>query len=1368
MGSSAQVIGFRYMLGVEAAGCLGPVDAFVQLDIGNRIAWKGNVTASTLLDVDQPWLFGGDTKEGGVSGIIEVRMGEVTQQPSGYMTSVIGTAIPANRGIFSLVFRGRNAAEIIARGLNISETTMFGRAPAQYVGRGGFYWSAFNPYIKPIAPTVTCILAGWGIPVWYAAKAKIVQSIDYSAPPVGSQTYTTSLRTAEGAGTTQLFYDVTNTDITLDFVGYALINAEWFKVLSVDTVHFIMNVLPAQFGTTAASHISGSTIFLYAVDLRPIVAMNAAHMLYRLIFDPKIGLGKPTSLANDAVWSATADTLFAEGFGLCMLWSQQATLEDFALEILKHIDGVLDLNLSTGLYELRLIRNDYDPATLPVFDQTNILSMDNFSRPGWGETTNEVVVQFTNQATGGANTVPVHDLASIFIQKQVVSITQTYAGIQDPQLAVRVGQRDLQALSTPLAAFTIKTNRVGWPTKKGDAVKVTWPANELNQTICRVLDVDTGTLEDGTITLTLVEDVFALPSVSQTSQRPQQPLWQDPAGAPASVSTRRVLEIPYQVLQSRIDTAALTGNESYPLVLAQRPAPQNSQFRTNQSDTTSFTVYEQLTSSAYNATVALSSACAWNDTTLQYNTPIGDAPDLYAGGLALLDDEWIGITSVDTVAGTMVVVRGVLDSIPVSHSLSAIVWLFSNGSFFNGFLGTGASLAKGTQEYYRVTGRSVSGETSITSAASIAHLHGATWNNPYPPSNVKIDGAYYPASVRGDFTISWGGRNRLQQTVGLIGWTDSSIAPEAGVTYTLQVYDATTNALIQQFTGIPCAAGGGAFQFQADAGAATSYRIVLFATRGNLQSQSFTATATIFGYGLDYDNKYGGAALGVVLPRASSPLPPGSVTPVPVPYWMNGAWYSRYQGPNLIIGPETVKSTDGALWVGDGPQTTVAMPGGNTAAVPETRIVFGNGVFAMTNATSVYWYRRNGSAWVSVDTGSFPSFAVGGNVNSITFDGSQFIMCKSDGKDLYTSPDAVVWTHVGVNSAANGLGASGGFTTKVVKVGSSYIAGRTASAGAGFAYTLATSTDLQTWTFTTVDPSFINVTFATYWNGFYYYLVGGLLWRSADLLAWTQLTLPFTLPPGFFGALSATVASLMLYGADTSPANDFCAVTTNGTTWTKTSLAFSGTLYGEKADSMSTDSPPNLFISVLPFTEYGGKLLKVNDHADAGPTLAWPPTGTFSKYFDAATATTGNFFAPGYKDGGLTTTAAPSTLTSLRNIRTGKHYVELTIVSITVVPGNPSMTVLLKDNAGSINSSALYGRSDIDFAPSVGDVLGYTLDMVVGSAQIFVNGVLYRTISGINTSSPIVFSASVNGTAHMNVGQEAFLFPQGGFTAWQD
>ena len=102
----------------------------------------GSGTAGRIR-IDKPGLFGGTKREGGIAGDIDVMMGGPAQQPNDYLAAQAGRAVPAYRGVTSLVLR------------------------QCYLGN--------NPYLKPWSVLLTRILqAARGNAQWYPEKAQIV------------------------------------------------------------------------------------------------------------------------------------------------------------------------------------------------------------------------------------------------------------------------------------------------------------------------------------------------------------------------------------------------------------------------------------------------------------------------------------------------------------------------------------------------------------------------------------------------------------------------------------------------------------------------------------------------------------------------------------------------------------------------------------------------------------------------------------------------------------------------------------------------------------------------------------------------------------------------------------------------------------------------------------------------------------------------------------------------------------------------------------------------------------------------------------------------------------------------------------------
>lgn len=141
-GSSKKVtVGYKYYLGMHMILCHGPVDAVTRIEVDGRTAWSGTSTGGQI-NINNPNLFGGEEREGGISGLVDVEMGGTAQGRNDYLQARLGNDIPAHRGVLGAVLRQ------VYVGLN------------PYLKRWGFWARRINVRQN-------------GIPQWYLAKAAI-------------------------------------------------------------------------------------------------------------------------------------------------------------------------------------------------------------------------------------------------------------------------------------------------------------------------------------------------------------------------------------------------------------------------------------------------------------------------------------------------------------------------------------------------------------------------------------------------------------------------------------------------------------------------------------------------------------------------------------------------------------------------------------------------------------------------------------------------------------------------------------------------------------------------------------------------------------------------------------------------------------------------------------------------------------------------------------------------------------------------------------------------------------------------------------------------------------------------------------------
>lgn len=571
-------------------------------------------------------------------------------------------------------------------------------------------------------------------------------------------------------------------------------------------------------------------------DLAQIDAdMNPAHIIYQCITNPDWGMGYPEATVDADNFAAVAQALYDEGFGLSFQWTQQQPVEEFIGEVLNHCGGVWYADPRTGLFCLALIRDDYSVSDLRVFDESNIIAMESYQKPGYGELVNQIVVSWTDVPNNKtATTAPVQDPACIQAQGAVIGEVRQYPGITKSDLAQRVALRDLIAASTPLASLKLRVNRDAWDLIPGkDVIVMNWDKLGLVQLVCRVLKVDRGTLEDGSILLEVAEDVFGLPSNVYTTQESEG--WIEPDVTPDDITIESLVESPYWDLARNLSAADLDYTDvdaGYVFTLAARSTPVETAYniwtRTGTSD------YEQVGAGIFAPTSLLNGAIGQSDVSITLDNGI-DLSQVEVGDRCLIGEgrlaEFCEVLTLNTTTGVMTVNRAVLDTTPQEHADNTRVW------FVEDFFGVDPTERATTDEVdVKLTAVATGGETELDDAAEQTITMAGRFGRPYPPGGVRINGDAFPTTVdtteaaSEGFLIAWSHRDRTQQDVELVNQNEGDIGPEVGTTYTVELYNDLTNVLVDSVSGI----SGTSLSLTAT----DSYpaRLELYSVRGGIES----------------------------------------------------------------------------------------------------------------------------------------------------------------------------------------------------------------------------------------------------------------------------------------------------------------------------------------------------------------------------------------------------------------------------------------------------------------------------------------------------------------------------------------------------
>ncbi len=240
---------------------------------------------------------------------------------------------------------------------------------------------------------------------------------------------------------------------------------------------------------------------------------NPMNVLYTILTDNDYGLGIAESAIDLNSFVAAAEILSDEGLGFSYLMQRTTEASKVIQELKDHCNCTLFQNLD-GVFEVKLIRDDYTLSEVPSFDGSNIISVDNVARTAWTKTSNSCRVEYVNWANNFVATSAIaHDMGNIEMQSgQHNVVKKKFPGCRDAASAAFLAQRSLNEFSTPLVNLQMTTNRDGFLLNPGDIIKVTDADYGLDETPIRITEVTRGNSDTVSVKIKGVEDFFGTPA----------------------------------------------------------------------------------------------------------------------------------------------------------------------------------------------------------------------------------------------------------------------------------------------------------------------------------------------------------------------------------------------------------------------------------------------------------------------------------------------------------------------------------------------------------------------------------------------------------------------------------------------------------------------------------------------------------------------------------------------------------------------------------------------------------------------------------------------------------------------------------------
>ncbi|WP_455886914.1 phage tail protein [Pseudomonas rustica] len=523
---------------------------------------------------------------------------------------------------------------------------------------------------------------------------------------------------------------------------------------------------------------------------------NPAFFIYEMITHGLYGADLGYSSIDLDSFTSAAKTLFDEGLGISAVIDSSTTAGDVINDIKRVIQGSLQTDPATGALKLRLIRNDYVVDELPLLDQSNVKNLSGFTRGSLDTAITEVKLKYTSidddfierTVIAQNNALRIHkgDSDGQVVQMPMISTRDT---------ASKIVMREMTSASVPLATCTAECNRGPAHTEVGDVVRLSWPAEGVDNLVMRVTGVDLGAPQDGSVRLTLVQDVFGvfLSVYADGSERQ----WTKPTFDATDITRYDIIDAPTILTTNQTMGSVLVVAENLGVAL-------DYQLQLRGGVDSDYVDAGAMPFTPIFSTVAAMST-GWTDANLVLSGPSAELSSITADevrqGLGLmlivsaLGKEWVSyqnaVAGNSTTSTLGLINRGLFNTKPLAHPAGARVWAVSEG-----FGVTDWQYARSESVSLRMLPRTQTGALDVDDA--VVHSYSVTGANmsPWAPGLVRVNGVG-GGQISGVSTVTWRKRDGAVPAVVFNGDDVSQVSDS-----TYQVVVKSGSTVVKTVTGI--------------------------------------------------------------------------------------------------------------------------------------------------------------------------------------------------------------------------------------------------------------------------------------------------------------------------------------------------------------------------------------------------------------------------------------------------------------------------------------------------------------------------------------------------------------------------------------
>ncbi len=548
---------------------------------------------------------------------------------------------------------------------------------------------------------------------------------------------------------------------------------------------------------------------------------NPAEVIYEAHTNAKWGLGESPDLLDLDSLLAMARKLHEEGIGITVVIKETTDAKTLISAIMEHINAVKYIEPSTGKLVFKLIRDDYDPASVPVIDTTCISSL-SMTRLDWRETVGSVSITYTDRAAVyEQSSIEDNDPAVIEIAGNKTAKSYSYLYFTTAANALWAAKRECKEQGYPFSNFSINGNRKLANYRIGDVLRLDWTPLGITNMILRITDIDLGDFVNGNVTIEAMEDVFSLGKTDFNFSGSTQ--WNPEVVRPTGVQNYRFIEAPWELMPD---------NDSYVYALAAQPNEQTARWTvwrippgetwTTTNSMTNWTpagrlIYDYSEEGDVIDTIGFTITDLGNlDHLLSASLSTG-APDITSarrgGKYLIVNDEIMAWSKLEQLANghwaVSGIIRGVMDTVPKTHHGGDVVYFVDSARVANVTTGGPVCFSgNAVEESYNITTATADEEETFDpiKARTVTTIQRS--NRPNPPGKIRMSDRNHTdirfiETVCGDFSISFVPRNK-ERSFGAVSqddiadfWSGLPIEKPEGMTYIVRVLYG--NTLLQEY-----------------------------------------------------------------------------------------------------------------------------------------------------------------------------------------------------------------------------------------------------------------------------------------------------------------------------------------------------------------------------------------------------------------------------------------------------------------------------------------------------------------------------------------------------------------------------------------